>query len=125
MKTADDHELNLAFAAVELGAESGVATIMTGKSQSGSRNDVDRQQSAKLSAEKPCSTAQVQVRRIHRSCKVLRRSPIASMLLQCNIQAVKKIIVHNSEKSVKLQFIKLHSNESLSRLIIGRWIRYP
>lgn len=43
MKTADDHELKLAFAAVELGAESGVATIMTGKSQSGSRKDVDGQ----------------------------------------------------------------------------------
>lgn len=32
MKTADDHELNLALAVVELGAESGEATIMTGKS---------------------------------------------------------------------------------------------
>lgn len=37
MKTAGDHEPNLAFAAVGLAAESGVATILTGKSQSGSR----------------------------------------------------------------------------------------
>ena len=89
MKTADDHELKLAFAAVELGAESGVATILTGKSQSGSRNDVDGQQSAKLSAEKPCSAAQVRVRKIHRSCKILRRSPCNSMTSQCDVRAVK------------------------------------
>ena len=75
MKTADDHEPNLAFAAVELGAESGVATILTGKSQSGSRNNVDGQQSAKLSAEKPCAGTGS---RIHISSEFLRRSPIAS-----------------------------------------------
>jgi hypothetical protein len=62
MKTADDHELNQALAVVELGAESGVATIMTGKSPFGSRKD--GQQCAKLSAKKPCSDTlptQVQV----------------------------------------------------------------
>ena len=88
MKTADDHELNLALAAVELGAEPGVATIMTGKSRSGSRKD--EQQSAKLSAGKPCSAAQVQNYRLHRPSKVLRKSPIASMVLHCDVQAVKR-----------------------------------
>ena len=56
MKTADDHELNLELAVVDLEAESGVATIMTGKSQFGSRKGGQQsQRSAKLSAEKSCS----------------------------------------------------------------------
>jgi hypothetical protein len=77
MKTADDHEPDLASAAVELGAESGVATILTGKSQSGSRND--EKQIVKLSAEMPCSVAQVRTgSKMHRSSGIFRRSPIAS-----------------------------------------------
>lgn len=48
MKTAGDHEPNLAFAAVELAAESGVTTILTGKSQYNRVSNSQRKSLARL-----------------------------------------------------------------------------